>query len=63
MEEVRYETEPIYSPVIECVNYIVDFDGNEYKQYINRLSSNGNLPWENFITDEYNYLAFLLGIK
>ena len=113
LSEVRYGTEPIYSPVIECANYIVDFDGDEYRQYTNRLSSNGkilkafngdtdisdeiicidllsklkehnlplktsnmiilgnfvkvlgldNLPWKNFITDKYNYLAFLLGIK
>lgn len=113
ISEVRYGTEAIYSPIIECADYIVDFDGNEYKHFDDRLNSSGKilapfteganmskeiiridlqskikkynlplktsnmiiigllvkilglsyLPWKNFITDKYNYLSFLLGVK
>jgi hypothetical protein len=33
--EIKYGTEVIYSPVVENADYIVDFDGNEYDNYLN----------------------------
>ena len=33
--EIKYGTEAIYSPVVENADYIVDFDGHEYNNYLN----------------------------
>ena len=61
-EAERAEPDLMFVPGIELTS---SYSGKTVHilGYFVKVLGLDNLPWKNFITDKYNYLAFLLGIK